>query len=442
MSSDPTIVLTHARVIDPASGLDALRTVTIAAGRIRSIEAGPPPAPLAGARNIDCSGKLVLPGLIDLHAHLREPGEEYKETIASGARAAVAGGFTGLVAMPNTKPPIDSAHLVRFVLEKGREAGLARIYPSGAISKGQQGRELAEIGDMREAGAVCITDDGLPVMNPALMRRALEYAKAFDLPVMVHEEDHHLAAGGVMNEGAVSTRLGLRGSPNVAEDAMVLRDIELCALTDGRLHIAHLSTAGAVRAVREAKRRGLRVTAEATPHHFTLTDEAVGRYDTRAKMCPPLRSEADREAVWEGLADGTLDAIATDHAPHSSVEKDVEFEVAANGIVGLETALPLTLALVRDGVIPLARAVDLLSRGPARCFDLPGGTIAVGAVADLVVVDPDAEWLVIPAAFESKGRHTPFEGWTLRGRADYTLVGGAIVFDREAASGSGEKRSR
>lgn len=423
-----SIVLLNGRLLDPASGVDAKRTVLIQEGKIARIEAGMLEIP-AGARVIDCEGKWIVPGLIDLHVHLREPGEEYKETIQSGAMSAAAGGFTAVVAMPNTKPVIDTAQLVRFVAEKGREAGRARVYPSGAVTKGQAGKVLAEIGEMREAGAVCLTDDGLPVMNPAVMRRALEYAKAFDLPVMVHEEDLHLAAGGCMNEGPVSTRLGLRGAPNVAEDAMVLRDIELCALTGGRLHIGHLSTAGAVQAVREAKRRGLPVTAEVAPHHFSLTDEAVEGYDTRAKMCPPLRSAADVEAILEGFADGTIDAIATDHAPHSAVEKDVEFEKAANGIVGLETALPLTLGLVRRGIIDATRAIDLLSAGPARCFSLPGGRISVGDVADVTVIDPDAVWVVDPRSFYTKGRYTPFEGWTLQGQASCTVVGGKIVHE-------------
>ncbi|HWV39285.1 MAG TPA: dihydroorotase [Vulgatibacter sp.] len=433
----PRIVLAGGRLVDPASGVDGVRWITIAGETIASIDEAPPSS-TEGARVIDCAGKLVLPGLIDLHVHLREPGEEYKETIATGARAAAAGGFTAVVAMPNTRPVVDNAHLVRFVAERGREAGGARVYPSGAVSKGQKGEALAEIGDMRAAGAVCITDDGRPVMNGALMRRALEYARAFDLAVMVHEEDLHLAGGGCMNEGPVSTRLGLRGSPNVAEDAMVLRDVELCALTGGRLHVGHISTAGAVQAVREAKRRGLPVTAEATPHHFTLTDEAVAGYDTRAKMCPPLRARADVDAVREGLADGTIDAIATDHAPHSAVEKDVEFERAANGIVGLETALGLSLALVRDGVLTLPQLVERLGLGPARCFGLPGGRVERGGPADLTVVDPEAEQRVDPAAFVSKGRYTPFEGWTLRGVATHTIVGGRVVWERPGApEGSG-----
>ncbi len=424
--------LVGGRILDPASGTDAPGSVVIRDGRVAAIEQGEGRPP-EGVDRIDCAGKWIVPGFVDLHVHLREPGEEYKETIETGARAAVRGGFTSVVAMPNTKPPIDDPALVRFVLERGREAGLARVYTSGAISKGLRGETLAEIGGMKEAGAVCITDDGRPVMNAGLMRRALEYAATFDLPVMVHEEDLHLSNGAVMNEGAVSARLGLPGFPNAAEDVMVLRDIELAALTGAHLHIAHLSTAGAVRAVRAAKERGLKVTAEATPHHFTLTDEAVATYDTNAKMCPPLRSRTDVEAVREGLADDTLDAIATDHAPHSSLEKDVPFAQAANGIVGLETALPLTLRLVEEGVLSPMRAIELLSWGPARAFGLPGGRIAVGEPADITVVDPAVEWVVDADAFASKGRNTPFDGWKVRGRATHTIVGGRIVFGGEGA---------
>lgn len=416
------------RILDPATGFDAVGTVSMSDGAFRTVGQGDH-APPAGARVVDCHGKWVVPGLIDLHVHLREPGEEYKETIATGAKAAVAGGFTAMVAMPNTKPPIDDGALVRFVVDKGKEAGLARVYPSGAISKGLRGEELAEFGHMQEAGAVCVTDDGRPVMSAGLMRRALEYAKGFGLPVMVHEEDLHLSRGAVMNEGPTSSRLGLPGFPNAGEDVMVLRDIELAALTGGHVHIAHLSTAGAVRAVRDAKRRGIHVTAEAAPHHFMLTDEAVATYDTNAKMCPPLRSQADVDAVREGLADGTLDAIATDHAPHSSLEKDVEFEKAANGIVGLETAVPLTLALVREGLLSPLRAIDLLSWGPARIFRLPGGRIEAGHPADLTVIDPDVAWEIDATRFESKGRNTPFHGWSVHGRAVMTVVGGKIVYE-------------
>lgn len=423
------------RVIDPASGLDEIATVVIEDGRIRGVERGAAEAP-SEAQVVDCTGKWVVPGFIDLHVHLREPGEEYKETVQSGAEAAVAGGFTAMVAMPNTKPPIDNAALVRFVIDRAKAAGLAKVYPSGAISKGQRGEELAEYGEMREAGAVCVTDDGRPVMNAGLMRRSLEYAKAFRLPVMVHEEDLHLSGGAVMNEGPISAKLGLPGFPNAAEDVMVLRDIELAELTGGHLHIAHLSTRGAVRAVRDAKARGIHVTAEATPHHFMLTDEAVLRYDTNAKMCPPLRSQADVDAVREGLADGTIDAIATDHAPHSSLEKDVEFDKAANGIVGLETALPLTLALVEQGVLSPMRAIEALSWAPARIFDLPGGKLSPGAVADVTVVDPEAAWTIDPAKFRSKGRNTPFADWDVKGRAVATFVDGRLVYDTLQATES------
>ncbi len=420
------IVLEGGRLLDPASGTDGVRSVVVDGEKVARIVEGPVPAELKKhATIVDCKGRWIVPGLVDLHVHLREPGEEYKESIATGARAAVAGGFTAVVAMPNTKPPIDNAHLVRFVLEKAKEADLCRVYPSGAVSKKQEGKELAEIGDMRAAGAVAITDDGRPIMDAGLMRRALEYAKAFDLPVMVHEEDLSLAAGGCMNEGALATRLGLKGSPAEAEVVMVVRDLELAALTGGRLHFGHVSAAGSVRAIREAKRRGVKVTAEATPHHFSLTEDAVATYDTFAKMCPPLRAAADVAAIREGLADGTLDAIATDHAPHSAVEKEVEFDKAANGIIGLETAVPLTLALVRDGVLSPLRAIELLTSGPARCFSLPGGRLAEGSVADVAVIDPDARWT--GGSFLSRSRNSPFHGASLTGRAALTMVGGRIV---------------
>ncbi len=426
------IVLENGRVLDPASGTDAVRTVVIDGEKIVRIAAHAERP--EGATVIDCAGKWIVPGPIDLHVHLREPGEEYKETIESGARAAVAGGFTAVVSMPNTKPPIDTATLVAFVRERAAAANLCRVYPAGAISKKQEGKELAEIGDMRDAGAVAITDDGKPVVDAGLMRRALEYAQAFDLPVMVHEEEPNLARG-VMHEGEVSTRLGLRGIPGAAESVMVLRDLSLAELTGGRLHVAHVSTAESVRAIREAKRRGIRVTAEVTPHHFTLTDEEVARseYSPNTKMNPPLRASADLQAIREALADGTIDAIATDHAPHSQLEKDdLEFDLAANGIVGLETAVPLTLALVREGVVTPLRAVELLSTGPARIFNLPGGKLAEGAVADVTVIDPEARWTVKAAEFRSKGRNTPFEGREVQGRAVVTIVGGRVVFGPEA----------
>src|SRR5512143_192000 len=349
------------RVVDPASGTDGVRTVVVRDGRIAEVaERVERPRE---ARLVDARGRWVTPGLVDLHVHLREPGQEYKETVETGARAAVAGGFTAVCAMPNTNPPNDNAGVTELVLARAAAAGLARVYPVGCISKGQKGEELAEYGELKNAGCVALSDDGRPVMSPALMRRALEYARAFELPLTVHEEDLGLVGKGVMNEGPVATRLGLRGVPGAAEEVMVLRDIALADLTGGRLHIAHLSAAGSVRAVREAKRRGLRVTAEATPHHLALSDEDVARsgYDTDFKMNPPLRSAADVRAVREGVADGTIDCIATDHAPHTLVEKDLEFDVALNGIVGLETAFAVCLALPREGAVSAKRLVGGLT---------------------------------------------------------------------------------
>jgi dihydroorotase len=419
------VAITGAKVIDPASQLAEERTVLLRDGRIEGLER-PGPVP-NGARIIDARGQWLTPGFVDLHVHLREPGEEHKETIATGARAAVAGGFTTVVAMPNTKPPIDNAALVRFVRRKSDEAGLARVLPSAAATLGQKGEHITEYGDLREAGAVCLTDDGKPVANASVMRRALEYATMVDLPIMVHEEEPTLS-GGCMHEGEVSLRLGLKGIPSAAEDVMVDRDLVLAALTGARLHIAHISTAGSVRAVREAKARGVKVTAEATPHHFSLNHHAVEGYDTNAKMAPPLRAEEDRLAVIEGLRDGTIDAIATDHAPHAVVDKESEFDHAANGIIGLETALALTLRLVHAGTLTPLRAIELLTSGPARAFSLDAGTLKVGAPADLVLFHPDAPWTVRADKFHSKSRNTPFGGWELKGRVIRTFVAGREVF--------------
>jgi dihydroorotase len=417
--------ITGARVIDPASGLDDVRTVIVRDGRIAGVERSSD-AP-SGAVHIDGRGSWLTPGFVDLHVHLREPGQEYKETIATGALAAVAGGFTTVIAMPNTKPAIDNAALVRFVREKSEAAGLAKVLPSGAITIGQKGEQLTEFGDMRNAGAVCITDDGRPVASAGVMRRALEYATLFDLPVMVHEEEPSLS-GGCMHEGEVSLRLGLKGIPSSAEDVMVHRDIVLAEKAGAHLHIAHISTAGSVRAVREAKARGLKVTSEATPHHFTLTDAAVEGYDTNAKMAPPLRAEEDRLAVIEGLQDGTIDAIATDHAPHAVVDKETEFDHAANGIIGLETALGLTLKLVKNGTLSVHRAIELLTSGPSKAFRLDAGTLRVGAAADLVLFNPDATWTVRAERIRSKSKNTPFLGWELPGVVMRTFVDGREVF--------------
>jgi len=417
------------RVIDPRSGVDGVRTVVVRDGRIAEVaERVERPR---DARAIDARGRWVTPGLIDLHVHLREPGQEYKETVETGVRSAVAGGFTAVAAMPNTVPPNDSAAVTELILARAASARLARVYPVGCISKGQKGEELAEYGELQTAGCVAVSDDGRPVSSPALMRRALEYARAFDLPVAVHEEDLSLAGKWAMHEGPAATRLGLRGMPGQAEEVMVARDVALAELTGGRLHVQHLSAAGSVRAVREAKRRGLRVTAEAAPHHLALTDEDLARagYDTAWKMNPPLRSAEDRQAVREGLADGTIDCIATDHAPHSAVEKDLEFDAAANGVVGLETAFAVCLGLVKAGHLSERRLIEALTSSPARVFGLPGGTLARGAPADLAVLDPAAEWRVDPARFHSKGRYTPWKGAQLAGRCTHTFVDGRLVHE-------------
>jgi dihydroorotase len=433
------IILDGGRVIDPASKIDGARTVLIDGEKIKEVREQPAtPAEKLVHTVIDCRGKWILPGLVDLHVHLREPGEEAKETIATGARAAVAGGVTTIVAMPNTRPVCDTAAVARFVAARGREAGFARVLPAGAITRGSNGESLADMAELKEAGCICVTDDGRPVMSAGVMRRALEYAADLDLPVMVHAEDLTLSSGGCMNEGPVATRLGLPGIPAVAEVAMVERDLLLAELTGAHLHVAHVSAAGSVRAIRAAKARGVRVTAEAAPHHFSLTDEAVAGvpaalgpagepFDTHAKMNPPLRSESDRQAIVGALNDGVVDAIATDHAPHGPLDKQVEFVHASNGVVGLETSLSLTLALVRAGDLPLSRAVERLTVGPARAFGLPYGTLAPGAPADVVVVDPEREWKVEPQRFFSRSRNTPFTGWTLRGRALRTYVGGKLV---------------
>ena len=442
------ILLDGGRVVDPAGKIDGVRTVVIDGERVKEVrEQKATPAEKLVHEVIDCRGMLVLPGLVDLHVHLREPGEEGKETIATGARAAVAGGITTVVAMPNTKPVCDSAAVARYVSGRGREAGFARVLPAGAITRGSLGEALADMAELKEAGCICVTDDGRPVMSAGVMRRALEYAHDLGLPVMVHAEDLTLSAGGSMNEGAVATRLGLSGVPAAAEVAMVQRDLLLAELTGAHLHVAHVSAAGSVRAIREARARGVHVTCEATPHHFTLTDEAVAGvrasvpgeapagepYDTHAKMAPPLRAESDRQAIVGALNDGIIDAIATDHAPHGPLDKGVEFVHAPNGIIGLETSLALTLALVRAGELPLSRAVERLTSGPARAFGLPYGTLAAGAPADVIVVDEHRPWKVDPLRFFSRSRNSPFTGWTLRGRVLRTYVAGRLVHLEDAA---------
>ena len=425
------LLLRGGRVIDPASGHDATADVLLRAGRI--VEVGSGFGVPDDAVVIDVDGLVVCPGLIDLHVHLREPGQEHKETIATGARAAAAGGFAAVCAMPNTDPPIDDPSAVGFVRAQGLRANSARVYPTGAVSLGQKGERLTEIGEMIDAGAVAITDDGRPVPTAGLMRLALEYARTFGIPVASHCEDLTLSRGGSMNEGRISTRLGLIGIPNAAEDVCIARDLLLAELTGGRLHIQHVTTSMGVQLIRDAKARGIAVTAEGTPHHFTLTDDAVESYRTNAKVNPPLRTAADRAAVIEGVRDGTLDVIATDHAPHHYDEKEQAFEDAPFGLVGLDTALALAITeLVDRNIIDLPTLVMRMSTQPARAFSLPGGSLERGAAADVTVFDPAWPWTVDPTKLRSKSRNTPFAGRDLRGRAVYTIVDGRIVHDASA----------
>lgn len=422
------IVIHGGTVIDPANNREAALDILVEDGWIRAVDK-PGSFFGMGDTGIAANGMVIAPGFIDMHVHLREPGFEYKETVLTGTRSAVAGGFTTVACMANTNPVNDNGSVTRYIIEKAQAANLARVFPIGALSKGLKGESLADIGEMAAAGAVAISDDGRPVMDGNLMRRALEYCSMFNLPISVHEEDLHLAAGGVMNEGPTALRLGLKGIPNAAEDVMVARDIILARLTGGRLHIAHTSTRGAVALVRQAKAEGLAVTAEAAPHHFMLTEEAVAGYNTNAKMAPPLRQLEDVEAIREGLRDGTIDAIATDHAPHHQDEKEVEFDQAANGIVGLETALPLTLRLVKDGVLSLVEAIRKLTVNPARILGLPYGALSVGAPADVVIFDPAQAWNIIPGRLQSKSKNTPFGGWEVTGKVMVTMVAGRVVYD-------------
>ncbi len=428
------IVLREGRVIDPASGRDEVADVVIEDGRVALVGAGAAAQAREGDRDtrvVDCRGRWVTPGFVDLHTHLREPGQEYKEDIASGTRAAAAGGFTTVCAMPNTRPVNDTRAVTEMMVAKARSHGLVRVHPIGAITRGQQGRELTEMADLRDAGCVAVSDDGRCVTDAAVMRRALEYARTFDLPVVQHAEDHALTEGAQMHEGAVSTRLGLKGWPRVAEDHVVARDLMLAAATGARYHLAHASTAGSAALLREARARGIRVSAEVTPHHLTLTDEAVLGYRTACKVNPPLRERGDVDALVEALADGTIDCVATDHAPHASIEKDCEFSEALNGMVGLETALALLLDLVRAARLSPSRLVDALTAAPARAFGLDAGTLRAGARADVAVLDPDRGWTVDPRRFRSKGRNTPFEGRAVRGRVERTLLAGVEVYALE-----------
>lgn len=427
------ILLRGGRVIDPARNLDVSADLLLQDGKVARIEAGIEAK--GGARVIDVKGQWVVPGFIDLHCHLREPGQEYKENVATGTAAAAAGGFTAVCAMPNTVPPNDNRAVTELIVRRAQEVGVVRVYPIGCITQGQKGENLAEMGELQEAGCVAVSDDGKSVMNSEVMRRALEYARGFGLVVIQHAEDVHLSANGPAHEGPVSTRIGLRSQPAAAESGMVARDLELVALTGARYHVAHVSCAETVRLVRDAKKRGLPVTCEVTPHHLTLTDEACAGYDTSTRVNPPLRSEADVAACRAALADGTIDAVATDHAPHSPVEKDVEFEQAASGMIGLETALPLCLDLVAKNAMSPMALFARMSTAPAKVLGLPGGTLAPGSVADVTVVDPQATWVCDASRFRSKSRNSPFVGRAMRGRAMLTIVGGNIVFAEEKVLG-------
>ena len=421
------LLLKNGRVIDPASGLDAKRDVLIEKGKIAKIAAS---IAAADAKTIDCAKLVVCPGFIDMHVHFREPGQEWKETVDTGCAAAAAGGFVGVACMPNTVPVNDSRPVMELIQAAAEEQAV-HVWPIGCVTKAQAGKELAEMGDMFEAGAVAFSDDGKPVYSSLVMRKALEYSKVFGVPIIDHCEDHVLVDGGVVHEGEVSTRLGLRGWPGVAEDLMVQRDILLAEYTGGTVHIAHASTARAVDFVRVGKRRKIRVTCEVTPHHLVMTDEAVLGYDTNTKMNPPLRSKTDMKALRKALADGTIDAIATDHAPHRCDEKCVEFALAPFGIIGLETAVPVCLdRLVRSGVIDLPRFVELLTTGPAGVLNLDRGTLAVGAPADITVLDTERSVTIHADAFESKSSNTPFDGWEATGTNVITIIGGRIVDDK------------
>jgi dihydroorotase len=420
------LLIKNGRVLDPAAGIDLIQDLLIAEGRIA--RSGKELKAPGDVRTVDATGKVVCPGFIDIHTHLREPGFEYKETVASGTRAAAAGGFTAVCCMANTFPVNDNRAVTDYILAKARVEGVVRVYPIGAVTRNLEGTQLAELAEQAEAGCVAFSDDGRCVMNAEIYRRAMEYALPFGTPIISHAEDDHLARHGAMNEGLVSTELGLSGQPAAAEDVMVARDIVLAELTGAHVHIAHVSTAGAVRMIRDAKARGIRVTTEVTPHHLLLTDEAVRSWDPNTKMAPPLRGKRDVEAVLEALADGTIDCIATDHAPHALSEKEDEFAEAANGIVGLETAVSVLLdRLVKPGVIDLQTLVTRLSSGPARLLNLPGGSLAPGAVADITILDLAETWTVDPAKFRSRARNTPFTGWTGTGRPWMTIVGGVPV---------------
>ena len=422
------LLIKNGRVIDPASGLDDRRDVLVEDGKLAAIDKK---IEKPEAEVFDATGLVVAPGFIDLHVHLREPGKEGAETVATGLEAAAAGGFTAVCPMPNTQPVNDSPVTTRYLLDRAAEANGVRVYPIGAVTQGSRGENLAELQSMRDAGAAAFSDDGRPIWNSRILRRALEYGKTLGVPVIEHCEDRHLAADGVMHEGEWSMRLGLRGIPALAEELPVSRNAEMACATGGRMHIAHLSTRGSLGAVRRAKREGVPITCEVTPHHFTLTDEACRDYDTHAKMNPPLRTAEDIEALIEGLADGTVDAIATDHAPHTSKEKETDFASAPFGVIGLETALALALdRLYHKNKLTLPRLVELFSTGPARVLGVEGGTLKPGTLADLTLFNPELEWTYHDAEGRSKSRNSPFDGWTFKGAPAATIVAGNILYRR------------
>ena len=422
------LLIRNGRVVDPANGVDERRDVLVENGRISAVDKK---IKKSDAETFDASNLVVAPGFIDLHVHLREPGKEGAETVVTGLEAAAAGGFTAVCPMPNTQPVNDSALMTRHTLGRAAEGNGVRVYPVGAVTQGSRGEELAEIQSMHAAGAVAFSDDGQPIWNSRILRRAMEYCRALDVPLIEHCEDRHLAEGGALNEGEWSLRLGLRGLPALAEELPVARNAEMARFTGGRIHIAHLSTRGSLEIVRRAKSEGVAITCEVTPHHFTLTEEACQGFDTNAKMNPPLRTQEDIDALIEGLADGAADAIATDHAPHSAREKENDFASAPFGVIGLETALGLALdRLYHKKKISLTRLVELFSTGPARVLSIAGGALTVGEPADITIFDPELKWTYNVAASRSKSRNSPFDGWSFKGAPVATLVGGEIIYRR------------